>query len=186
LSISRASPPSQGRKAMDTNGNIPMPRGHGLDTRIWKNIFTDKRIGMGAVSLGCRFPTLLLLATLAVPGWAQSVAGDPGGGNESIRPLNLSIPAYALGSYTAGPPLAGTLDPQRDLADLPDLGSRARGPGPGQAGRLPYGSGYEARQRQQSSSEGGGFGGGQGNGNGAGSGMGGHGSGSGQGMGGRR
>ena len=171
---------------MDTNGNIPMPRGHGLDTRIWKNIFTDKRIGMGAVSLGCRFPTLLLLATLAVPGWAQSVAGDPGGVNESIRPLNLSIPSYALGSYTAGPPLAGTLDPQRDLADLPDLGSRARGPGPGQAGRLPYGSGYEARQRQQSSSEGGGFGGGQGNGNGAGSGMGGHGSGSGQGMGGRR
>lgn len=140
---------------------------------------------MGAVFLGYRFPTLFLLATLAVPGWAQPAAGDPGGGNESIRPLNLSIPAYAMGSFSSGSPLSGTLDPQRDLADLPDLGTRSIGPGPGRSGRLPYGSGYEARQRQQSGGEGGGFGGGQGSGMGAGGGAG-HGSGGGQGMGGRR
>ena len=141
---------------------------------------------MGAVSLGCRFPTFFLLATLAVPGWAQPAAGAPGVPDAAIRPLNLSIPRFALGSSAFGSPSAGTPDPQGDLVDLPDLGTRSIGPGPGRPGRLPYGSGYEARQRQQSGGEGGGFGGGQGSGMGAGGGAAGHGSGGGQGMGGRR
>ena len=141
---------------------------------------------MGAVFLGCRFPTFFLLATLAAPGWAQPAAGAPEGADAAIRPLNLSIPRFALGSSALGSTSAGTPDPQRDLADLPDLGTRSIGPGPGRPGRLPYGSGYEARQRHQSGGEGGGFGGGQGNGVGAGGGAAGHGSGGGQGMGGRR
>ncbi|MBP8284519.1 MAG: hypothetical protein KAX46_11525, partial [Chromatiaceae bacterium] len=73
---------------------------------------------------------------------------------ESIRPLNLSIPRYAMGSSPAWSLPSGTPDQQRNYADLPDLGTRSGGPGPGQTGRLPYGSGYEARQRQQSGGEG--------------------------------
>ncbi len=168
MSISRALPPSQGLKCTDTNGNDQTRSGHGLDTQVCKNAFTDKRIGKGIVSSRCRYPTLLLLATLAVPVWAQQAEEDPGVSNESIRPLNLSIPRYAMGSSSVGSQPSGTLDPQRHLADLPDLGTRSGGDGSGQSGRLPYGSGYEARQRQLAGGEGSGFGGSQGGGRGAG------------------
>ncbi len=137
LSISRALPPSQGPKCTDTNGNDRTRSGHGLDTQVCKNAFTDKRIGKGAVSTRCRYPIVLLLATLAVPLWAQQTEGDPEVSNETIHPLNLSIPRYAMGSAAVGSQPSGTLDPQRHLADLPDLGTRSGGAGSGQSGRLP-------------------------------------------------
>ncbi len=168
MSISRALPPSQGPKCTDTNGNDRTRSGHGLDTQVCKNAITDKRIGKGAVSSRCRYPIVLLLATLAVPLWAQQTEGDPEVSNETIHPLNLSIPRSAIGSAAVGSQPSGTLDPQRHLADLPDLGTRSVGAGSGQSGRLPYGSGYEARQRQLAGGEGSGFGGSQGGGRGAG------------------
>lgn len=126
--------------------------------------------------LRCPIPTLLCLASLAVPLWAQQAEGVTGLSHEAVRPLNLSIPAYAMGSSAFSALPIGSKDPQGYFAELPDLGTRSKGVGSGQSGRLPYGSGYEARQRQLSGGEDGGFGGGQGGGRGVG----------GQGMGGRR
>lgn len=90
-----------------------------------------------------RFPTLLLLMTLSAPAaWAQTAAAP-----EAARPLNLSLPRDAVWSSTVRPDAgAGERSPGAAF-DLPDPGARPNG-GAGQRGRMPYGSGYEARQRE--------------------------------------
>lgn len=112
--------------------------------------------------------TLLLLLTLAAPAsWAQT-AVEP---DATARPLNLSLPRDAVWSSTvrSDPPAAER--PHGDAAGLPDFGARPNG-GQGQRGRMPYGSGYEARQRDASGGGTAGSGGGRGSGGGGGRGMG--------------
>jgi uncharacterized membrane protein YgcG len=117
-------------------------------------------------------PTLLLLLTLSAPAsWAQTAAESAAASPEPSRPLNLSLPRDAVWSSTvrSDPPAAER--PQGDASALPDPGARANG-GQGQRGRMPYGSGYEARQRDPSGGGSGqaGAGGGRGSGSGGGSG----------------
>ena len=119
-------------------------------------------------------PTLLLLLTLSAPAsWAQTAAESAAASPEPSRPLNLSLPRDAVWSSTvrSDPPAAER--PQGDASALPDMGARASG-GPGQRGRMPYGSGYEARQGDSSGGGSGpaGAGGGRGSGGGGGRGMG--------------
>jgi hypothetical protein len=109
-------------------------------------------------------PTLLLLLALSAPISAQQAEDPP------RRPLNLSLPRDAVWSSPLRPDVQPAEPARGDAPGLPDLGSR-----PGAGGRMPYGSGYEARQR-------GGAGDGSGQ-HGAGSGGGGRQGGAGHGMG---
>jgi len=90
----------------------------------------------------------LLLLALALPAWGQDVPAAPEA--RTAKPLNLSLPKDLIRSTPA--PFLG------EAADDPV----ARNLRP-EAGRKPYGSGYEARQREVNS------GGGAGRGNGGGS-----------------
>ena len=128
------------------------------------------------MSYRCHYPTLLLLLTLSAPAsWAQTAAESAAASPEPSRPLNLSLPRDAVWSSTVRSDLPAAERPRGDASALPDMGARANG-GQGQRGRMPYGSGYEARQRDPSgvgSGQGVGQGGGQGGGSGGGRGMGG-------------
>jgi hypothetical protein len=78
----------------------------------------------------------------------------------ATRPLKLALPHDAIWSSTVRPDPASSDLRNSSASDLPDLGSRTS-----QRGRMPYGSGYEARQRSTSRSDSGkasGMGGGQG------------------------
>lgn len=119
-------------------------------------------------------PTLLLLLTLSAPAsWAQTAAESAAASPEPSRPLNLSLPRDAVWSSTvrSDPPAAER--PHGDASALPDMGARASR-GQGQRGRMPYGSGYEARQGDSSGGGSGqaGTGGGRGSGGGSGGGRG--------------
>jgi len=119
-------------------------------------------------------PTLLLLLTLSAPAsWAQTAAESTAASPEPGRPLNLSLPRDAVWSSTVRSDLPAAERPRGDASALPDMGARANG-GQGQRGRMPYGSGYEARQRDSSGggSSQAGAGGGRGSGSGGGRGMG--------------
>lgn len=112
--------------------------------------------------------TLLLLLTLAAPAtWAQTAAES----DATARPLNLSLPRDAVWSSTVRPDPVAAERSHGAAAGLPDFGARSNG---GQRGRMPYGSGYEARQRDASGSGSGqaGSGGERGSGGGGGRGMG--------------
>jgi len=114
--------------------------------------------------------TLLLLLTLAAPAtWAQT-AVEP---DATARPLNLSLPRDAVWSSTVRPDPVAAERSHGDASALPEMGARSNG-GPGQRGRMPYGSGYEARQRDASASGSGqaGSGGGRGGSGGGGGGRG--------------
>lgn len=94
----------------------------------------------------------LWLLTLTTSAWGQAVPVVP----ETLpaRPLNLSLPREMLRSA-----------PVAFQADTDDTATRNLRPGGSQqAERLPYGSGYEARQRGMTSGAGGPSGGGVGRG----------------------
>lgn len=115
--------------------------------------------------------TLLLLLSLAAPAsWAQTAAES----DVTARPLNLSLPRDAVWSSTVRPDPVAAERSHGAAAGLPDFDARSNG-GQGQRGRMPYGSGYEARQRDASgsgSSQAGSGGGRGGSGGGGGRGMG--------------
>ena len=92
----------------------------------------------------CRFSSALLLVALLATGNAVHAEATTDGPLPS-RPLNLSLPKDAVWS---GMVRSETLVSRsgREGTSLPDLGGRM---GNAEArGRLPYGSGYEARQRE--------------------------------------
>jgi hypothetical protein len=109
------------------------------------------------------FTLQLCLLALTLPAWGQTppVASEA----RTARPLNLSLPKDVIRSTPT--PFMG------DVAD--DTVARNLRP---ESGRLPYGSGYEARQRESNSGAGAGWGNGDGGrGTGAGTGSSGRGSG---------
>lgn len=109
----------------------------------------------------------LLLLALTTPAWGQSSPAAPE--TRTARPLNLSLPKDVIRS-TPTPFMGEVVD---------DTVARNLRP---EAGRKPYGSGYEARQRETNSGDGAGRGNG---GSGAGAGNSGGGGGGGRGGGGR-
>lgn len=118
------------------------------------------------------FTLQLLLLALTLPAWGQ----DSPAATEApaARPLNLSLPKDVIRS-TPVPFMGEVVD---------DTVARSLRP---ESGRLPYGSGYEARQREKKSGDGAGWGNGErGRGSGAGSSGGGGSSASGSGGGGGR
>jgi len=89
--------------------------------------------------MSSRLITTVFLIAAAMSAQAQETAPASEIGT---KPLNLSLPRDAVWSTTTRTLAAG--EEARGYRDntLPDLGSVA-----GQRGRMPYGSGYEARQR---------------------------------------
>lgn len=107
-----------------------------------------------------RSPLLLLvpLLTLAVSGWSHEFGAAGLGISPGMKPLNLSLPPQpAAGAGFGSSPPAG-LDQGADLTRLPDLGPGSSPADQGWGGRLPYGSGYEARQKAAREPSGTGFG----------------------------
>ncbi len=89
--------------------------------------------------MSSRLITTVFLIAAALSAQAQ----EAGPASEvSTKPLNLSLPRDAVWSTTTRTPAAGEEARGNRENGLPDLGSIA-----GQRGRMPYGSGYEARQR---------------------------------------
>jgi len=110
-----------------------------------------------------RSPLLLLvpLLTLSVSGWSHEFAAAGLGTSPGMKPLNLSLPPQPAGDMSFGssssfPP--AELDQGADLSQLPDLGRGSSPTEQGRGGRLPFGSGYEARQRAAGVPSGTGFG----------------------------
>lgn len=89
----------------------------------------------------------LLLLALTLPAWGQESPAAPAA--RTARPLNLSLPKDVIRSTPT--PFMG------EAAD--DTVARNLRP---ETGRLPYGSGYEARQREKKSGDGAGWGNGEG------------------------
>lgn len=89
-----------------------------------------------------RTAPLILLLALTASAMAQETVTT-----EASRPLNLSLPRDAHGSSPLRPDLAAPDRSRSDSIGLPDPGT---GAGSSQHGRLPYGTGYEARQRNSS------------------------------------
>lgn len=108
-----------------------------------------------------RSPLLLLvpLLTLAASGWSHELVAAGLGISPGMKPLNLSLPPQpAAGAGFGFSPPAG-LDQGADLTRLPDLGQGSSRPADqGRGGRLPFGSGYEARQKAARELSGTGFG----------------------------
>ena len=99
-----------------------------------------------------RSPLLLLvpLLTLSASGWSHEFVAAGLGTSPGMKPLNLSLPPQPAAGASFGsssfPP--AELDQGADLSRLPDLGQESSRPADqGRGGRLPYGSGYDARQR---------------------------------------
>jgi hypothetical protein len=105
----------------------------------------------------CHLRTLLLLLTLSASAtWAQTAA-EPAA---TARPLNLSLPRDAVWSSTVRSGPVAAERSHGDASGLPDFAGTNGGQG--QRGRMPYGSGYEARQRDASGGGSGRSGGGRG------------------------
>jgi hypothetical protein len=116
-------------------------------------------------TMSLRFHFPLLLLTLSVPlTWAQTASEQASASPQAARPLNLSLPRDAVWSAPVRPDAMTAGRSHGDASGLPDLGVRPDG-GQGQRGRMPYGSGYEARQRDAAGGDGqAGAGGGRGGG----------------------
>lgn len=91
------------------------------------------------------FATALLLSGLGAH--AETAAETP----SAARPLNLTLPRDAVWSG-ANRTEAGLSSRDQQGMHLPDPGASQRASG--HANRLPYGSGYEARQRGYASDQG--------------------------------
>jgi hypothetical protein len=90
-----------------------------------------------------RLFTAAFLLSLSVLATAQEAAAP-----EISRPLNLSLPRDAAWSSPVRPERT-TLDGLHvNPIGLPDMGVATTG----RAGRMPYGTGYEARQRNRTES----------------------------------
>jgi len=98
-----------------------------------------------------RSPLLLLvpLLTLSASAWSHEFTAAGLGTSPGMKPLNLSLPPQpaAGGSFGSSPFPPAELDQGADLTRLPDLGRGSSPPDQDRGGRLPFGSGYEARQR---------------------------------------
>ncbi len=90
-----------------------------------------------------------------------------------MKPLNLSLPPQPAAGAGFGSSIPAGLDQGADLIRLPDLGRGSTPTDQGRRGRLPYGSGYEARQKAAREPSGTGFGMGGGSGGPTGGGVGG-------------
>jgi hypothetical protein len=91
-----------------------------------------------------RLVTAAFLLSLSVSAMAQEA-----GTTEVSRPLNLSLPRDAAWSSPVRPERATSDGLQGNAMGLPDMGA---GSTTGRAGRMPYGTGYEARQRNRTES----------------------------------
>ena len=107
-----------------------------------------------------RSPLLLLvpLLTLSASGWSHEFVAAGLGVSPGMKPLNLSLPPQPAGGASFGSSPPAGLDQGADLIRLPDLGRGSTPTDQGRRGRLPYGSGYEARQRTAREPSGTGFG----------------------------
>lgn len=107
-----------------------------------------------------RSPLLLLvpLLTLSASAWSQEFAAAGLGVPPGMKPLNLSLPPQPAGGASFGSSSPAGLDQGADLIRLPDLGPGSSPTDQGRGGRLPYGSGYEARQKAARETSGTGFG----------------------------
>ena len=107
-----------------------------------------------------RSPLLLLvpLLTLSASAWSHEFAAAGFGVSPAMKPLNLSLPPQPAGGASFGFSSPTGLDQGADLTRLPDLGQGSSPGDQGRGGRLPYGSGYEARHRAASEPSGTGFG----------------------------
>jgi hypothetical protein len=85
----------------------------------------------------------LIITVFLIAAALSAQAQDAAPASEiGTKPLNLSLPRDVGWSATTRTPAAGKEARGNRDNGLPDLGSVA-----GQRGRMPYGSGYEARQR---------------------------------------
>jgi hypothetical protein len=84
------------------------------------------------------FATAALLLMLSVSAMAQETVTP-----EGSQPLNLSLPREARWSSTASGNRASPDVSPGNTMGLPNMGSRSAG----NSSRMPYGTGYEARQR---------------------------------------
>jgi hypothetical protein len=107
-----------------------------------------------------RSPLLLLvpLLTLAASAWSHEFAAAGLDVSPAMKPLNLSLPPQPAGGASFGSSSPAGLDQGADLTRLPDLGQGSSPADQGRGGRLPYGSGYEARQKAARETSGTGFG----------------------------
>lgn len=122
-----------------------------------------------------RSPLLLLvpLLTLSASGWSHEFVAAGLGISPGMKPLNLSLPPQPAAGAGFGSSIPAGLDQGADLTRLPDLGRGSTPTDQGRRGRLPYGSGYEARQKAAREPSGTGFGMGGGSGGPTGGGVGG-------------
>ena len=107
-----------------------------------------------------RSPLLLLvpLLTLSASAWSHEFAAAGLGVPPGMKPLNLSLPPQPAGGASFGSSSPAGLDQGADLTRLPDLGPGSSPADQGRGGRLPFGSGYEARQKAARETSGTGFG----------------------------
>jgi hypothetical protein len=85
------------------------------------------------------------ITTAAVTLFLSAVAMAQGTATpEASRSLNLSLPSDAHWSSTVRQDRPTPDGPRASPIGLPDIGGRST---TGQSGRMPYGTGYEARQR---------------------------------------
>lgn len=89
--------------------------------------------------MSLRLLTPVFLLTVALSAQAQEAVPATGTGT---KPLNLSLPRDAVWSSTTRSSADSDVGQGNRGNGLPDLGGST-----GQRGRMPYGSGYEARQR---------------------------------------
>lgn len=101
---------------------------------------------------------LVLLLTPLAPAWSHEFEAEGLGSKPGTKPLNLSLPPPPAGASVFGNSTPATREQGADLDRLPDLGQGASPARQAHGGRLPYGSGYEARQRASTTPSDTGFG----------------------------
>lgn len=165
-----------------------MPTGNRPDTPRRQNGLTDPtRPAPIRMNRSLSLALLALLLTLSGSAWSHDFEAGGLGTASGTKPLNLSLPPQPTAAAVFGSFTPGELEQGADLNRLPDLGQGASPARQARGGRLPYGSGYEARQRASTEPSSTGFGMSGGSGARSDGGFGGHrGAGGGHGGGGRR
>ncbi len=131
---------------METNGNtairidaVVTSGGYkGAQECTYRHIATNPT---GKRTMSHRIATAIVVLSLSASVMAQETT------TTASRPLNLSLPHDVQWSSTVrqGPALDGA---GSGAIGLPDIGARSA---TGRSGRMPYGTGYEARQRNSDS-----------------------------------
>ena len=136
-----------------------MPTGNRPDTPRRQNGLTDPtRPAPIRMNRSLSLALLALLLTLSGSAWSHEYEAGGLGTIPGTKPLNLSLPPQPTAAAVFGSFTPGELEQGADLNRLPDLGQGASPARQARGGRLPYGSGYEARQRASTEPSSTGFG----------------------------